>query len=166
MKNTNLSLCKNLSAGGQGKTTLQIIKNYCDNLEKTNKYVLEIKVLNILYLYNIGICKIDIGEFEEGIKYLQEVIFKTEKSDLLYSYNVRALLNLASLFASTGKSKEASKLAVKLESEINYVELGVRSTAYRFYHLGKIFQYLEDLDKSLYYYRKAKEYRKNLHLDE
>lgn len=117
----------------------------------------KIKAFEILSDYNIALCKIDIGEFDQGVCFLKKVMQKTEKSDVFIGYFVRALTHLASIDASLGHLESATRLVTQLES-LKHIQLGVRSTGYRFYHLGKVFEYLNDFQKSLDYYQKAQDY--------
>ena len=135
------------------------IANNLLNLDSDNQSdnynLIEAKVLDVLCLFNIGICKIDIGEFEEGLIYLKKVLLKTQDSELLSSYSMMALCSVASLLAFLGNTQDALKTVLIVESQIDSIKLGVRSTVYRLYHLARSFQYLGDTRKSSVYYQKA-----------
>jgi tetratricopeptide (TPR) repeat protein len=130
--------------------------------ESDKYYLIESKIYDILCFFNVGICKIDVGEFEEGLTYLNKVVSKTKDSELLSGYSMRALCNMASSLAFLGNTQAAAKTVAVVESNLESIKLGVRSTAYRLYHLGKTFQYLGDTRKSFIYYEKSLKYSRGI----
>ncbi|MDT9272975.1 MAG: tetratricopeptide repeat protein [Limnospira sp. PMC 737.11] len=156
--NINTAILCHFKSGDIASYLLNL-ESHGSGLDEINKYyLLEVRLHSILCIFNIGLCKIDIGEFDEGLKYLNAVISKTKHSDLFSSYSMRALYSLSSLLAFLGNKKQAKELVLIVEENLKNIKLGVRSTAYRLYNLGKAFRYLTELEKSFNYYMQAIEY--------
>jgi len=149
--NVKMAISYHLESGNIANELLE-----SGSIDQNDKYYLiEAKVHEVLCFFNIGICKIDIGEYEEGVTYLKKVIIKTEDSKFMSSYSIRALCKIASVLAFLGNTEDAIKTVLVIESQLDVIKFGVRSTGYRLYHLAKSFQYLGDIEKSSTYYKKA-----------
>lgn len=137
---------------------LKSLPNYNEEAE-----LLKFANLKLWYLINIGICKIDLGEFEEAAVFFQEAIsfskFINSNKELLLVNN--AFFCLAFLYSALGFHQQASIFAEKvISSESKESEW---SRGYKYIFLGLAYKNMMQIENSFEAYRKALSYAEESH---
>lgn len=147
-----------------------IAKIYLETIEgKDSKIINECKILSIVYLFNTGICKADIGELHQAIEDIEQAKVMAKENNL-HGYEVRAWCKLASLYSSIGAYLySATNYKIKVEelvalvnTEFSTENLGIRSKGYRLFHLGIAYKSLGEFDISMEMYQTAIKYAEKI----
>jgi len=121
------------------------------NIHNSSKY------LSVVYLFNIGICMSDLGEYPEAINHLEQARLLAQQSNL-DSITSRSYGNLAALYSYIGDQVKAKKYIKKLIHSFSEENLGIRSAGYRLFRLGETYNNLGEKELALEAYEKTIEY--------
>jgi tetratricopeptide (TPR) repeat protein len=118
---------------------------------------------SIVYLFNVGICIIDLGDFYTAIDYLEQARLLAQQNNL-GSIEIRACGNLAALYSYVGKQDAAKKYVRELESFTNFPtqKLGIRSSGYKLFRLGETYKNLGDNELAFEEYKKSIDYAEEI----
>ncbi|NJN57084.1 MAG: hypothetical protein HC879_06050 [Leptolyngbyaceae cyanobacterium SL_5_9] len=122
---------------------------------------LKIKELEIVSLYNIGLCQIDLWEVEEAAKYFKAVISLAEGTDF-HRYAVTASACLAFLTSCSGMNQLAIGFAKKVYTDYSSIRSS-RGKGYSLIFLGQTHKNLGELEKAHKMYSLAKTYAEESH---
>nr|WP_242039710.1 tetratricopeptide repeat protein [Anabaena sphaerica] len=127
----------------------EAIKSYQDSQAIAIKFNVEnLDYLEIDSLYNIGRCKVELGEIAEAIELLEKAHASSEYSKW-HVRSVSILFNLAFLYSCLGFQEKATYLAEKIYHEIPSTPLGIKSTGYRSLFLGLTYINLSNFNQAL-----------------
>jgi|GEM_PF-668873 len=115
------------------------------------------KDLDIVALFNIGLCYIELWELEQAIQYFQTVIALAEPTEFHY-YVVGSWFCLAGLKSTLGETEAALKLAQKVHNCDAEVRFSVWSRGYSLLFLGMTYQNTGDLATARQFYDQARAY--------
>jgi tetratricopeptide (TPR) repeat protein len=125
------------------------------NLHNGSKY------LSIVYLFNIGICMSDLGDYFEAIKYLEQARLLANQGKL-DSIESRSYGNLATLYSYVGDKVKAERCIKKMTSDFSEEKMGVRSAGYKLFRIGETYSNLDKQELAVEAYTKAIEYAEEI----
>ncbi|HEY9634479.1 MAG TPA: tetratricopeptide repeat protein [Coleofasciculaceae cyanobacterium] len=143
-----------------GQVASQCLKQISEEHNKS-EIVIKLKTLSLVYLFYIGICKADLGEFEEAVDYLEKVMLLSQNAKIP-RLAIQTCSNLASLNSRLNYFKKAAEFAEKAWREVSTTQLGVRSTGYRLFHLGLTYKNIGETERSFEMYNRALAYAEEI----
>lgn len=113
----------------------------------------------IYALRNIGLCNLELGEFDEAVKIFEEILSSCEASDAkeekyASAYSTIAKYCLAFLYSDFQKEK-ATYLAEDVYTKMSVQNIGPRSTGERLLYLAMTYKNLGDPSKALSLYEQT-----------
>ncbi|MFB2878148.1 tetratricopeptide repeat protein [Floridanema aerugineum] len=147
-----------------------IAKAYLETIDQKDSNIINnCKILSIVYLFNRGICKGEIGELHQAIEDIEQANLIAKENNL-HGYQIRAWSKLASLYSSLGLNlyskinyrKKVEELVELVNQEISTKSLGIRSQGYRLFHLGIAYKSLGKFVFSMETYQKAIKYAEQI----
>jgi tetratricopeptide (TPR) repeat protein len=147
-----------------------IAKLYLETIScKDSRFTNDCKILSIVYLFNTGICKADLGELHEAIEDIEKANMMAKENNL-HGYEIRAWCKLASLYSSIGAylysatnyKMKVEELIELVNKEVSTENLGTRSKGYRLFHLGIAYKSLGKFDRSMEMYQTAIKYAEKI----
>ncbi|MEG4121800.1 hypothetical protein QUA43_30565 [Microcoleus sp. N9_B4] len=106
-----------------------------------------VRILQIRSLFNIGLCKIDLGELEDALDYFDKSLFLDQK----YGYNECTLVSnfcLAFLKSCLGSKEEASSMASIIYHQLPQNNWEAWQVGYGYLFMGLTYKNLEQIEKS------------------
>jgi tetratricopeptide (TPR) repeat protein len=117
----------------------------------------QLKDLEIVSLFNIGLCLIELGETEQAIALFTSVNTTAENTDY-HKYAVGAWFCLAYLYSCQGNNKAAVHFVKKVAAEYSKIAFDSWSRGYSLLFLGRTFRNLGDNQKASQIYTLARHY--------
>jgi tetratricopeptide (TPR) repeat protein len=130
-------------------------------IEVNNNVCSSSKFLSIVYLFNMGICMSDLGEFSKAINHLEQAKLLAQQSNL-DAIEIRSYANLAALYSYIGDQVKAKSYIKKVIHSFSGEKLGVRSAGYRLVRLGEAHSNLGEKVLAFEAYEKAIEYAEEI----
>jgi tetratricopeptide (TPR) repeat protein len=121
-----------------------------------------LKDLEIVALFNIGLCQIELGEIQEALKLFKEVNALAENTEH-HKYAVGSWFCLAYLYSCLNHPQEALQLAKKVSHEYPKIATDSWSRGYSLLFLGHTLKNLGDHIKAEKLYNMAKAYANESH---
>lgn len=112
----------------------------------------QIPALELVSLFNIGLCKIDLGELEEAFQIFSTVNVRATRSADLHPFAVGAWFCLALLHAYRGERETASRLMQQVSQQFTEISFSAWSRCYSLLFLGQTASYLEEFDSARRFY--------------
>jgi tetratricopeptide (TPR) repeat protein len=116
-----------------------------------------LKDLEIVSIFNIGLCKIELGEIVEAQLFFNAVNALAENTEY-HVFAVGSWFCSAFIFSCLGQKKEALTLAQKVSDEYSIISSSAWSRGYSLLFLGLTLKNLGDLDRATRMYELAKDY--------
>ena len=120
-------------------------------------YLYKIKVLEVNYFINLGLCKMAAWELEEAIDFFEKGVAFAHKENIIY-YELIAKSYLLFARSHTSPTRDVLDLAKTLHDNLSSTGWGIRGRGYVLLSLGKVHQVLGESQKSLDLYREAIDY--------
>lgn len=133
----------------------------CHEISKEIAIKLDIKDFEILSLFNIGLCQIDLWEIEKVGKVFELVISLSESAEF-YIYVVDSYFCLSFVNSCLGETQKAYYFAKKVESELSKTEWSIWSKGYSLVFLGLTYKNLREIEKSFDMFREQSPLQKRL----
>jgi tetratricopeptide (TPR) repeat protein len=115
------------------------------------------KDLELAFRFNIALCLEDLWEVQESKRLFEEVILHTENTEYK-NFAIQSWYCLAHLCSRLGLKQETAYFVDKVCKELSETSLGIRTTGYRFFALGRAFTTLEKYKEALEMYQKSISY--------
>ena len=115
------------------------------------------KDLEIVSLFNIGLCQIELWELDLAIQQFEDVIFLAEQTEF-HHYVVGAWFCLARLKSCRGEKQAALALARKVRNCYAEIHFSVWSRGYSLLFLAMTYQNVGDLTTARRFYNLARSY--------
>jgi tetratricopeptide (TPR) repeat protein len=133
--------------------------------EKTNQISSQVgnQRLEIVSFFNIGLCKIDLGEIAEALFYFEEVISLADKTIYQDELTVDSYYCLAFVNSYLNNKKKASIFAHKAYKKISVTASTTWSKGYSLLFLGITYKNLENTEKSLEMFHRAISFAEESH---
>jgi tetratricopeptide (TPR) repeat protein len=116
-----------------------------------------LKDLEIVSVFNIGLCKIELGEMAEAQQVFNAVKTLAENTDY-HMFAVGSWFCSAFIFSCLGKKQEAMILVKKVSDEYSTISSSAWSRGYSLLFLGLTLKNLGDFDRAIHMYELAKDY--------
>ena len=115
------------------------------------------KDLEIAFRFNIALCMEDLWEVQESKRLFEEVILHAENTEYK-NFAIQSWYCLAHLCSRLGLKQETAYFVEKVCDELSETSLGIRTTGYRFFALGRALTTLENYKEALGMYQKSISY--------
>lgn len=137
----------------------------CHESSKTIAINFNILSLNIASYFNIGLCKIDLGEIEDAISNFEVASLLSRNTSCCHIYAVESGYCLAFCYSCLGIQNKAFEFAEQFEeSELFKIKrLDAWATGYSLLFLGLTYKNLECNKKSFEMYHRAIDYAEESH---
>jgi tetratricopeptide (TPR) repeat protein len=134
----------------------------CHESSKAIAVEFNLKDLESIAFFNIGLCNIDIGENELAVANFERCIQLSENS-AYRNYTIDSYYCLSFLNSIMGFKDKARNFVNKVFQEIDLTAISTWSFGYRWLFLGETYINLFDIEKSLEMYKNALDYAEESH---
>jgi tetratricopeptide (TPR) repeat protein len=127
--------------------------------QKAQEVAIEFRLmdLEIVSIFNIGLCKIELGEIGEAQQFFNQVNSLADNTDC-HMFAVGSWFCSAFIFSCLGQKQEALALARKVSDEYSVISSSAWSRGYSLLFLGMALKNLGDFDRATRMYELAKDY--------